>query len=771
MKMGKIALCAGAMLLSAASAMAQTESSYTDADLVWKEDFNGKKLNTKDWNYEFHAPGWVNAELQSYDDNSKNTYVKDGCLVIQALKKENKDGTVQYTSGRINTMGKHEFTYGRFEARLRVPTGQGFLPAFWMMPGDESYYGQWPKCGEIDIMEVMGQETDKLYGTLHYGEPHAMQQGILTVDPAHNFADEFHVFAVEWEPGEIRWYCDGVNYKTVNDWFTKKPGFHEVAYPAPFDQPFYIILNVAVGGSWVGYPDDDTSFDPNTDAAKMYVDYVKVYQKKSYNEDVEKPAKAPVVATVDNSGNMVSEKKSAWEFLKAGGGVGGAETDGKNHTITTEKEGTLDYSIQYVQPNVPLNMGFKYRYSFDAWADEPRTMITGITAPNNSYERRFGDVKINLTKNKQHFSWEFEMMADSDPACRIEYNCGAQDSTATIHITNVRLEKIGEIDFSAMGKSCLPDGNYIFNGQFQEGKGRLENWEITNNVGAEVVVTKDRAHMLCVTSPKKAKPEDVVIKQSELNLEGGKTYTVKFDAYSSKTTYLTAKFGGEIKTERVLALPKPDPSKPNAKPAKPGHYEWKFCPEKDVTIDLELLLGTDGATIYLDNVYVKENAVVINGELDKGMSGWELYAHPNASAVSEIVDVDGDKQVAVTIDKTGNLDWMIQFKQNGCLLEKGKAYKISLKAKSDMERTIMLALQRDGSKDDDWFPYSNTLKFKVGPEFQNYEWNFTMGRDTDPNVIFTISMGAVSDKIINKKHTIVIDSIKVEEVEKKTTEK
>lgn len=753
-------------LAAAASAQQGKPSAYTDADLVWQDDFNGKKLSAKDWNFEFHEPGWVNAELQSYGDSAKNTYVKDGCLVIQALKKENKDGTVEYTSGRINTMGKHEFTYGRFEARLRVPTGQGFLPAFWMMPGDESYYGQWPKCGEIDIMEVMGQETDKLYGTLHFGEPHSQAQGIHYAEEGHNFADEFHVFAVEWEPGEIRWYCDGVNYKTVNDWFTKRPGFGEVTYPAPFDQPFYIILNVAVGGSWVGYPDETTSFDPSTDAAKMYVDYVKVYQKKSYDEDVDKPERAPVVAAVDASGNMVREQKSAWEFLKAGGGAGSAETDGKSHTITTQNEGNLEYSIQYVQANVPLNMGFKYRYSFDAWADEERTMITGISAPNNSYERRFGDVKVKLGTKRQHYSYDFEMMADSDPACRIEFNCGAQGSRATIHIANVRLEKTGEIDFSAQGRGSLPDGNCIFNGQFQEGKGRLEHWEIVNGVGASVGVTKDKARMLFVESPKKARPEDVIVRQTGLELEGGKTYTVKFDAFSTKTTYLTVKFADQTKTERVMALPRPDPSKPGAKPAVPGHYEWKYTPAADTTIDLELLLGTDGVTIYLDNVYVKENAVVINGEFDRGMSGWELYAHPNSSVSSEITETDGDKQVSVTIDKTGNLDWMIQLKQNGCLLEKGKTYRISLRAKSDMERMIMLALQRDGTSDDNWFPYSNTLKFKVTPEWQSYDWTFTMGRDTDPNVIFTISMGAVSDKMINKTHTITIDSIRVEEMEK-----
>ena len=763
MKMLKISkiLLASSLALASVGAFAQGKpSAYTEKDLVWKEDFNGKKLNMKDWNFEFHEPGWVNAELQSYDDSKKNTYIKDGCLVIQAIKTEKKDGTVHYTSGRINTQGKHAFTYGRFEARLKVPKGQGFLPAFWMMPDDETFYGQWPKCGEIDIMEVMGQETNKLYGTIHYGEPHGMVQGTQILDKG-NFADEFHVFAVEWEPGEIRWYCDGVNYKTANDWYTKRLGFGEQTFPAPFDQPFYIILNVAVGGSWVGYPDETTDFDPAKDDAKMFVDYVKVYQKKEYNENVEKPAKAPVVAKTDSSGNMISEQKSAWEFLTAGGGVGSVDTDGKTHTIKTENAGSLEYSVQFVQAKVPLNQGYTYRYSFDAWADENRTMITGISAPNNSYERRFGDVKVKLTPQKQHFSYEFNMLADSDPECRLEYNCGAQGSTAAIHIANIRLEKIGEIDLS-FGKSCLPDGNYIMNGQFQEGKNRLGNWEIENKANAEISVTKDRARMLKVTSPKKSKAEDVVIKQTGIKLEKGANYVVKFDAYSTKTTFVTVKYGEVEQKIRVLN----GKTDPKTKTVIPAHFEWAYTPTSDKEIDFALMLGSDGATVFVDNIFVKENKVVMNGDFERGMSGWELYANENASASCEVSGGKGKKAAEIKIDNTGNLDWMIQLKQNGCLLEKGKTYKITIKAKSDLDRTIMLALQRDGSKDDNWYPYSNTLKFNLGKDFKEYSWQFTMGMESDPNVILSVSMGAVSGKQISQRHTVTIDSISVVEVQK-----
>ncbi|MBR4599257.1 MAG: carbohydrate binding domain-containing protein, partial [Treponema sp.] len=199
----------------------------------------------------------------------------------------------------------------------------------------------------------------------------------------------------------------------------------------------------------------------------------------------------------------------------------------------------------------------------------------------------------------------------------------------------------------------------------------------------------------------------------------------------------------------------------------PGHFEWVYTPASDEPIDFALMLGSDGASVFVDNVFVKENKVVMNGDFERGMTGWELYAHQNSSAGCEVNGSRGKEAAEVTIDNTGNLDWMIQLKQNGCLLEKGKMYKISLKAKSSLERTIMLALQRDGSKDDNWDPYSDTLRFTVGPEMKDYSWQFTMGKDTDPNVIFTISMGAVSNKIITQPHTITIDSIVVEEVQKK----
>ncbi|MDE6616766.1 MAG: family 16 glycosylhydrolase, partial [Lachnospiraceae bacterium] len=215
----------------------ETHKGYT---LKWEEQFNGTSLNRDDWNVELHEPGWVNNELQEYVDSEKNIYVKDGNLVLKPVKTVGSDGKVSYTSGRINTQNKHNFKYGLFEARAKVPAGQGYLPAFWMMPANENLYGQWPRCGEIDIMEVLGNETSTSYGTIHYGNPHSESQGKYTLEKG-NFSDEYHTFSVEWEPGKINWYVDGKLIHTENDWYSATEGQGEITYPAPFDQPFYII--------------------------------------------------------------------------------------------------------------------------------------------------------------------------------------------------------------------------------------------------------------------------------------------------------------------------------------------------------------------------------------------------------------------------------------------------------------------------------------------------------------------------------------------------
>lgn len=435
--------------------------SYEGYTLRWEDTFDGTTLNREDWNVELHEPGWVNNELQSYVDSPENIYLEDGKLVLKPVETRSADGTVSYTSGRVNTQNKHDFKYGIFEARAKVPAGQGFLPAFWMMPTNENLYGQWPRCGEIDIMEVLGNDTTRSYGTLHYGNPHSQSQAGCTLTEG-SFSDEYHTFAVEWEPGRISWYVDGRMIHTENDWYSATEGQGEITYPAPFDQPFYIILNLAVGGNWPGNPDETTDIAN----AAFSIDYVRVYQKDHYDEDVHKPEKTVILREPDASGNYIVNGDFAaaesltdsegWTFLTTLGGEAAASVGGGTLRIDTANAGTVDYSVQLVQPDLPMQKGGEYQVSFEAWADAPRTLKVGVSAPDRGYKRYLEDTAVQLGTEPAAYTYAFTMTDDDDPNGRLEFNLGAAGSTAGVTLRNVRVVKTGQTDLDNPAKLSWP---------------------------------------------------------------------------------------------------------------------------------------------------------------------------------------------------------------------------------------------------------------------------------------------------------------------------
>lgn len=413
-------------------------------ELLWSDEFDGEKLNEDIWSYDPHEPGWTNNELQEYTTSTDNVFVKDGVLTLKALKTD-KNGKDYYTSGKVKSQGKKDFTYGKVTVSAKVPHGQGLWPAIWMMPTDEQHYGQWPKCGEIDIMEVLGNDTKTAYGTVHYGEPHAQQQKDYKLVVG-SFAEKFHEYSVEWEPGEMRWYIDGNEYLKVNDWFTAVDGEDEKPYPAPFDQPFFVQLNLAVGGDWPGNPDSTTNFDK----AQFEIDYVRVYQKPSYDKNVKKPEVEMRKALEDGNFIYNGDFKEAedltddknWKFLLFNEGEGSAKIENGEIVITSKKEGTEEYSVQLVQPELPMIKGKKYKVTFEAYAEKPRDMIVCVSAPTAGWIRYLKDTKLSLTTEKKQFTYEFEVTAKTDPNGRLEFNMGKCGSTETIHITNVRVEEI-----------------------------------------------------------------------------------------------------------------------------------------------------------------------------------------------------------------------------------------------------------------------------------------------------------------------------------------
>ncbi|MEM9382708.1 MAG: family 16 glycosylhydrolase [Planctomycetota bacterium] len=258
-------------LFGAALALATTAvPAVAQYQLVWEDDFNGTSLDLTKWQPMIgdgcpDLCGWGNNELQYY--RAENATVVGGSLRITA--KEETFGGRQYTSARLRTAGLGDWKYGRFEMRAKMPVGQGMWPAFWMLPTD-SVYGVWAASGEMDVVEMVGQTPNRIFGTLHFGGtfPANTQSGGAYTLPSGTFADGFHRYAMEWDETEIRWYVDDVLYSTKTSWWSSGG-----PYPAPFDQRFHLLLNLAVGGNLPGAPNGSTSFPQS-----LEVDWVRVYQ-------------------------------------------------------------------------------------------------------------------------------------------------------------------------------------------------------------------------------------------------------------------------------------------------------------------------------------------------------------------------------------------------------------------------------------------------------------------------------------------------------------
>lgn len=244
-------------------------TSYPSYALAWADEFNGPSLNLADWSFENgdgcpNICGWGNNELEYYTDRADNLFFQDGKMIIEA-KKENYAGK-NYTSSKILTRGKKIFRYARIDVRAKLPKGKGIWPAFWLLP-QNSVFGGWPKSGEIDLMEMIGHEPNKTYGTLHFGPgPGSTQLGRSYTLPSGIFNNEFHVFSIEWKQDQIKWLVDGVVYSTYSI-----TDFGANNYP--FNEDFFLIVNMAVGGNWPGNP-DPTTYLPQW----LILDYIRVYQ-------------------------------------------------------------------------------------------------------------------------------------------------------------------------------------------------------------------------------------------------------------------------------------------------------------------------------------------------------------------------------------------------------------------------------------------------------------------------------------------------------------
>lgn len=244
-----------------------TPLTYAGMTLVWSDEFSGSALDENVWNYETGngSGGWGNNELEYYTNSTKNSFVSNGNLIIEARKET--IGSFNYSSARLTTQNKKTFKYGRVDIRAKLPKTKGIWPALWMLGSNINTVG-WPASGEIDIMELLGQEPAKVYGTLHYGASSATHgsKGNSYSLSSGTFFDQFHVFSMEWKQDQIKLFVDNNLFFTFNNTDTG-------SNPYPFNAPFFFLFNVAVGGNWPGSPDATTTFPQ-----RMIVDYIRVFQ-------------------------------------------------------------------------------------------------------------------------------------------------------------------------------------------------------------------------------------------------------------------------------------------------------------------------------------------------------------------------------------------------------------------------------------------------------------------------------------------------------------
>lgn len=270
--------------------------------LIWQDEFDGEHLDSTKWACEigngfFHGPernwvaGWGNDELQYYTSDSLNVAVRDGCLRITAQRESR--GGCEFTSARLRTRaapGRSLFSmrYGRIEARASAPLGKGLWSALWLLPAVE-HYGFWPASGEIDMIEIVGDRMDEYLGSLHFGAPYPQRSHVTHTHgfPRGQRIDDFHDYALEWDPGEIRWFFDGHCWARQSAWWScsrsvdgrGQPPRDKTdlnAFPAPFDQPFELLVNLAVGGGLPGAPNASTVFP-----ATFSIDHIRVFERRS----------------------------------------------------------------------------------------------------------------------------------------------------------------------------------------------------------------------------------------------------------------------------------------------------------------------------------------------------------------------------------------------------------------------------------------------------------------------------------------------------------
>ncbi len=787
-----LALGTGLVLSLPQEVPAEKSSKADDAKwkLVWSDEFSKAEIDHSKWNFETGnwivdkdgnpvAAGWGNNEKQFYTDKNENAFVKDGKLVIRAKKEQASDqfGTYDYTSAKLTTKGTFSKTYGRYEMRAKLPKGKGLWPAFWMLP-EEDRYGGWAASGEIDIMESWGSQPDKVAGTIHYGEtwPNNKYTGKDYHFAEGDGIDKWHTYAVEWEPGEIRWYVDGQLYQTQNDWYAKEANkASKYSYPAPFDQNFYLIMNLAVGGWFDGDVDETTPFP-----AEMEVDYVRVFDLKNgkYRDAVEptysdeevvlpEGAKQPLedgnlvydedytepITTVTNGAQALNPTYWNYVALPDFGGVGSVDVidlaGSRFADISIDQAGSQPYSHQLIQ-NVSLGQGGHYKVTFDAKADAARSIAVKVGGgPDRGYAKYSDEGSFDLTTDVQTYSMTFDMTEETDLAARLEFNVGL--STSGVQIGNVRVEQTPREAFDPNAtKPKLGDGNHVYNGTFDQGAmDRMTYWTFDPGItkGTGTVDPVERLFRF-ETNKKKGAPATLV--QQGIQLQEGHEYVLRFKARAERVDGLQVGLNGAngdayLPLQRVALSEAFDT------------YEIPFTMEAgtDLMSQLQFILGSEKGVIEIDDVELRDVTPVYidpsplkNGAFTEGLTHWGSYVHFDAQAAVEAVN----EAARISITQEGNEAWSVLMEQGGLELQQDQTYVVQFDASSTVARSFEVTLENAG-----YYRYLSEV-VSVTPETNTYTFEVTMPVTDMTGLKFL--MGRTEGSPLGA-HDITIDNVSV----------
>ncbi|MCM3619005.1 carbohydrate binding domain-containing protein [Sutcliffiella horikoshii] len=768
-----------------------------DWQLVWEDNFEGSELDQSKWSFDTgngfvqpdgnYVPGWGNEELQYYSED--NVIIEDGKLVLTGKNEAASDehGTYNYTSGKVHTQGKFSQKYGKFEAKIKLPGGQGYWPAFWMMP-EEDKYGGWAASGEIDIMEAAGAHLDKVGGAIHYGGQ--WPNNTYTAKDYH-FAQgsditDYNIYSVEWEPGEIRWYVNGELYQTLNNWSSVNgDNATKYSYPAPFDQEFYLILNLAIGGWYGGNPDGSTEFP-----GKMEIDYVKVYEldEEQYRKPVEpvfEKEELPEGSKDPMDGNYIYDpgfengfaeikdgtetfSEDEWNFvhLNQFGGNGNASVEGGFAKIDISQAGSQPHSIQLIQ-QVPAGVGRTYKISFDAKAASNRNMNLKVSGgEERGWSLYSPNYEVGLTPDLKSYEYTYQMQAESDAKARLEFNMGLNNSS--VWIGNVKVEEVDATDpyNEDAAKPPLRNGNHIYNGTFDQGRmDRMTYWDfILNGANAQANVPED-TRILTVELKDNGAPDSVKLIQKGISIKSNNEYSLTFDAHAGEEreirVAIVSKDGSENYSGwETISLSTTGESKSKTFTFQPGTVD-------DPEAQLIFLLGGDPGSITLDNVSMFGKKLIAdnlsyeeifplkNGRFNYRLEDWNSHVQGIYDGPSD-ADFDSlDGKAVATIRNVGWNPWDVIFMQEGLQLKGGYTYLVSFEASSSLGRDMEVVLE-DSS-------YQRTLSEVISLTSETTTHTFEVTVDEDKQLGLKYLLGNIAGQDISgEEHQVFLDNVRVE---------